>query len=145
MSTLFSPTKNQLRPRAFKDATLVKSSALPAAAANNSTAAIDLQQAAVGVNLDEIDVEVAVPATPALVNDKIITFTIQDSANGTDFDAVTGLTTLVVTGAGGVGAAAAVRTVKLPTGARRYLRANAAVETGGGSNIAVSYSISLLF
>jgi hypothetical protein len=144
MST-FTPTKDQARPRAFKDLQLIKSSALPAAAANNSTAAIDLQQAAAGVNLDKVDVEVAVPATPSLVDAKVITFTIQDSANGTDFAAVTGLATLVVTGAGGVGAAAATRTVKLPTGTRRYIRANAAVESGGGSNIAVSYSISLLF
>jgi hypothetical protein len=144
MST-FTPTKDQARPRAFKDLQLIKTSALPAAAANNSTAAIDLQQAAAGVNLDKVDVEVAVPATPSLVDAKIITFTIQDSANGTDFAAVTGLATLVVTGAGGVGAAAATRTVKLPTGTRRYIRANAAVESGGGSNIAVSYSISLLF
>jgi hypothetical protein len=144
MST-FTPTKDQARPRAFKDLQLIKTSALPAAAANNSTAAIDLQQAAAGVNLDKVDVEVAVPATPSLVDAKIITFTIQDSANGTDFAAVTGLSTLVVTGAGGVGAAAATRTVKLPTGTRRYIRANAAVESGGGSNIAVSYSISLLF
>jgi hypothetical protein len=144
MST-FTPTKDQARPRAFKDLQLIKTSALPAAAANNSTAAIDLQQAAAGVNLDKVDVEVAVPATPSLVDAKIITLTIQDSANGTDFAAVTGLATLVVTGAGGVGAAAATRTVKLPTGTRRYIRANAAVESGGGSNIAVSYSISLLF
>jgi hypothetical protein len=144
MST-FTPTKDQARPRAFKDLQLIKTSALPAAAANNSTAAIDLQQAAAGVNLDKVDVEVAVPATPSLVDAKIITFTIQDSANGTDFAAVAGLATLVVTGAGGVGAAAATRTVKLPTGTRRYIRANAAVESGGGSNIAVSYSISLLF
>jgi hypothetical protein len=144
MST-FTPTKDQARPRAFKDLQLIKTSALPAAAANNSTAAIDLQQAAAGVNLDKVDVEVAVPATPSLVDAKVITFTIQDSANGTDFAAVTGLATLVVTGAGGVGAAAATRTVKLPTGTRRYIRANAAVESGGGSNIAVSYSISLLF
>jgi hypothetical protein len=144
MST-FTPTKDQARPRAFKDLQLIKTSALPAAAANNSTAAIDLQQAAAGVNLDKVDVEVAVPATPSLVDAKVITFTIQDSANGTDFDAVTGLSTLVVTGAGGAGAAAATRTVKLPTGTRRYIRANAAVESGGGSNIAVSYSISLLF
>ena len=145
MSTLFSPTKDQARPRAFKDATLVKSSVLPAAAANNSTASIDLQQATVGVNLDEIDVEIAVAATPDLVNDKTLTLTIQDSADNSSFDTVTGLTTLVLTGAGGAGAAAGVRRVKLPTGARRYLRANAAVESGGGSNIAVSYSISLLF
>jgi hypothetical protein len=144
MST-FTPTKDQARPRAFKDLQLIKTSALPAAAANNSTAAIDLQQAAAGVNLDKVDVEVAVPAVPALANTKTLTLTIQDSANGTDFDAIPGLATLVLTGAGGVGAAAATRTVKLPTSARRYIRANAAVEADGGSNIAVSYSISLLF
>jgi len=141
----YSVTKTQPIPRAFKDLQLIETKALPAAAANNSTDAIDLQQTVVGVNLDAVDVQLSVPATPSLANATTITFTFQDSANGTDFDAIAGLATLVTTGAGGVGAAAVKRIVKLPPSTRQFLRVNAAVLTGAGDNTAVSYSLALLF
>jgi hypothetical protein len=141
----YSVTKTQPIPRAFKDLQLIETKALPAAAANNSTDAIDLQQTVVGVNLDDVDVELSVPATPALVDDKTITFTFQDSANGTNFDPIAGLATVVTTGAASAGAAAVKRIVKLPPSTRQYIRVNAAVLTAGGDNTAVSYSLALLF
>jgi hypothetical protein len=130
-------------PRALNDAELIKSKALPAAAASASTNSIDLGQ----LTQEETYFEVllTVPATPALVDTKTITFTFEDSANDSSFAAITGLSTLVTTGAGGAGAAATSRRVRLPATARRYIRATAAVETGGGSNIAVSFTLALVF
>ncbi|NDD52889.1 hypothetical protein EBZ39_03245 [bacterium] len=130
-------------PRSVKDAELIKVKALPAAAASNNTDSIDLGQ----LTQEEtyFEVELSVPATPALVDTKTITFTFQDSADNSSFAAITGLSTLVLTGAGGAGAAAATRRVRLPAAARRYLRVSAAVETGGGSNVAVSYTLALVF
>lgn len=129
--------------RTITDALLAKSQALPAANANNSTASIDLEQVnAFPVN-EKVDLEISVPATAALVETKDITFTVEDSADNSSFAAVPALATFVVTG-GASGGAASARVVKLPGSTRRYVRVNAAVETGGGNNTAVSYKMALL-
>lgn len=130
--------------RKIKDAALEETSALPAAAANNSTAAIDLGQVTAFPLNESIDVEMYCPATPALTDDDTITFTLQDSANGTDFAAIAGLSTVVTLGAGAAGAAAFSRIVKLPGTTRRYVRVNAAVLTGGGNNTGVTYGVRVL-
>lgn len=135
----------QTVPRAFKDAQLVRTKALPAAAAANFSDSIDLQVPNVGANLDNMEFVVSIPATPSLANTKTVTLTLKDSADDTTFAAIPGVNTLVVTGAGGVGAAAASVSVKLPPAARRYIRLDAAVEADGGSNIAVSYSLTPVF
>ncbi len=85
------------------------------------------------------------PATPSLVDAKTITYTFQDSADGVSYAAIADLPTVVSTGAGGAGAAAVERQFKIPTTARRYLAVNAAVLAAGGSNIAVSFKLSLVF
>jgi len=138
-------TKNQTQPRAFKDASVIVTKALPAADAANATDSIDLQVNTGGSNLDKVDFQITIPATPALVNAKTITFTLKDSADDTTFNAITGFSTIVLTGAGGVGAAAVSRIIKLPPSVRRYLRLDAAVEDGGGNNTGVSYTLSPLF
>ena len=140
-----STTKNQPQPRAFKDANVIVTKALPAAAAANETDSINLQVNAAGVNQDRIDWRISIPATPSLANTKTITLTLKDSADDSSFDAVPGIAPIVLTGAGGVGAAALSRIVKLPPSTRRYLRLDAAVEADGGNNTAVSYTLSALF
>ena len=130
-------------PRALKDAELIVTTALPAAAASNSSDSIDLGQTTQEETYNEV--LLSVPATPALVDDKTITFTFEDSADNSSFAAVTGLSTLVTTGAGGAGAAATSRRVRLPAGTRRYLRVTAAVLTAGGNNTGVSYTLALVF
>lgn len=128
--------------RTFQDALLKKSKALPAAAAANYTDSIDL-----GVtNLSEgqvIEAEIAIPATPSLVDDKTITLTLKDSADNETFAALDGVSTVVRTGAGGAGAAAKTLNVFLPRGTRRYVRLDAAVLAAGGDNTAISYSLAL--
>ena len=131
--------------RTITDGLLTKTQALPAANANNSTAAIDLEQKTLFPVNEEVDLQISVPATPDLANTTTITFTIQDSADGSSFAAVAGLGTLVVTGAtANPGGLATSRAVKLPGYTRRYVRVNAAVANGGGDNTAVSYTMRLL-
>jgi len=128
--------------RNLQDALLIKSSALPAANANNATASIDLT----ATTQDEtyFEVSLSVPATPNLADTKKITFTFEDSADNSSFAAIAPLATLVVTGTA-TGGAAAETIVRLPGVTRRYIRAKAAVENAGGTNTAVSYTLALIF
>ncbi len=128
--------------RNLQDALLIKSSALPAANASNNTASIDLT--ATVQEEAPYEVSLSVPATPNLADTKKITFTFEDSADNSSFAAIPALATLVVTGTA-TGGAAAERIVRLPPTTRRYIRAAAAVESAGGTNTAVSYTLGLIF
>jgi hypothetical protein len=126
--------------RTIKDAALIVTKALPAAAASASSDSILL-----GTSIVEgQQVLLTVPATPALVDDKTITYTFEDSANDASFTAIPQLATKVSTGAGGVGAAAVEHRVCLPPTTRKYLRVTAAVLTAGGNNTGVSFTLTLL-
>lgn len=127
----------------LKDAELVRSKALPAAGASASTASIDLLATTQAEN--HFEVEVAVPALPSLVADKSVTITLEDSADDSTFAAISGLAPLKVTGGTSGGSAAASQRVRVPSAARRYLRATAAVEAAGGNNTAVSFTVGLIF
>jgi hypothetical protein len=130
--------------RRLLDQSLVKSIALPAAAAANNTASVNLGSKTLGPVADFVELEIFIGATAALVDTKTITLTVKDSADDSSFAAVPSLATLVQTGAGGAGAAAATRRVRLPGSTRQFLRVDAAVESGGGSNVAVSYGFRVL-
>lgn len=129
--------------RALKDAELIRTVALPAAGANASTTAIDLGH--LPPNEFRFEIELSLPALPALANTKKAIVTLEDSADGTTFAAVPGFATLEVTGAGGTGAAAASRRVRPPADLRRYLRATVAVQADGGDNTARSFTLALVF
>lgn len=130
--------------RRLADASNTKVKALPAAAAANASASIDLGSTVLGPIADEIEVLVEIEATPALVDDKTITLTLKDSADDSTFAAIPGIATLVTTGAASAGAAATSRRYKLPPGTRRYLRLDAAVLTAGGDNTAKNYTLKVL-
>jgi len=127
--------------RILKDAELIVTKALPAAGASNVSATITLGK---GVP-EELQVELSVPALPSLADTKTATFTFQDSADDSSFTAIPELATLVLTGTGGTGAAAATRTVSLPPSVREYLNVACAVAGSGGDNTAKSYTVSLKF
>lgn len=129
--------------RAIKDTRLQVVKALPAAAANNDSDSIDLGQV-LGGNIEGIELEISVPALPDLVEAKTVTITIQDSADDSSFATLAGLSTLVITGGTGGGAAATSRVVRLPRITRRYVRFNSAVLTAGGDNTGVSVTASVL-
>lgn len=126
--------------RILKDAELFKEKALPAAAGTASTDSIE-----VGTGVPEtIQVRVAVEAVPSLVDAKKITTTIEHSNDNSSFAAIPELATLVQTGAGGAGAAAVERIVYLPPSVKKYIRATAVVESGGGDNTAKKVSIEII-
>lgn len=130
--------------RLITDADLIKTKALPAADAANAADSIDLGGAGVAV-LENIELKVDLPILPALVDDKTVTLTVEDSADDSSFTAIAGLATLVATGTETPGTAAALsRTYKLPSSTRRYVRVAAAVLVGGGDNTGVSYTYSIL-
>ena len=118
---------------------LQKSIALPAAAATAVTASINFESTTLGPAADDIEATISIDATPSLVDDKTIILTVEDSADNSTFAAVAGIGTLTVTGASSAGAAAASQRFKFPPATRQYVRASAAVLTGGGSNIAKSF------
>jgi uncharacterized SAM-dependent methyltransferase len=114
----------------------IKTVALPAAGASASTAPLDFGTALPGPQGKGFDLVVEVPALPSLANTKTATTILQDSANGTDYATIPGTGSLVQTGAGGVGAAAASLRLHLPPRTRRYVRATITVEADGGNNTA---------
>jgi hypothetical protein len=130
-----------------KDATFSQSKALPAAGASASTTAIDLgAQSGKQDFIPEMEFEVAVPATPNLVQDKTIIIDIQtdnDSAFGSPKTIIDNIIT-VTGGAGGGGAAASER-FRLPTSVERYIRATATVLASGGDNTGVSFTLKPCF
>lgn len=130
--------------RSLKDAKLRAVTALPAAAANNSSASIDLGPKPYPT-IETIQARIGIPATTTLVDDKDITFKIQDSADNSTFADVAALAPFIVGGKTGNGSDAAERVVSLPPSVRRYVRVNAAVEASGGNNTPTSYTFELVF
>ena len=122
----------------IRDTNLVKTKALPAAAATNYSDPLDLLDSAPGIKMRNAQIEVALPATPSLVDAKTVTLTLQDSADNSSFTDIPTLGSIVVTGASGAGAAAVTRLFKLPETIRRYVRLKQAVLTAGGDNTAIS-------
>jgi hypothetical protein len=88
-----------------------------------NTAAFDLEQA-VGGDIERVVFELAGPAltTAQLADTKIVTYTLQDSADGTTFAAVDPAITTTQTGAGAAGAAAKTDRFRVPANTRRYVR-----------------------
>jgi len=128
-----------------KDAALIVAIALPAAGATANSTAIDLGSSQPGQLVNDFDVLIEVPAVPNLVDAKTITLNLQDSDDNVTFADIPEVADLVMTGAGGVGAAAASQRVKLPISVRRYLRLSPTVLAAGGDSTAVSATLSLVF
>ena len=130
--------------RTITDADLTVTTALPAADANVDSASLDFSAASTAA-LESVELEISIPATPDLVEDKDITLTIQDSADDSTFAAVEELEALVVTGAAAAaGGAATTRKYRLPSSAKRFINVNAAVEADGADNTGVSFTWRIL-
>lgn len=129
----------------MKDALLISTLAYPAAGANGDCTSFDLgaRTSPRGVFPGAPCLEIAYPLTTTLVDGKIITFTVQDSADNTTF--VTTKQTATVTGATGNGNAAGTVRVRLAPSVRRYVNVNASVPADAGNNTAKSFTVSLVF
>lgn len=126
-----------------QDQNYVSTVTLLAAGAN--TASFDLEQA-VGGDIEQVVFELAGPAltTAQLTDGKIVTYTLQDSADGSSFAAVDPAITTTQTGAGGAGAAAKTVRFRVPANTRRYVRiAQTATATPG--TLAAAMVAKLLF
>jgi hypothetical protein len=130
--------------RTIRDANLIKTKALPAAAATAYTASIDFVATTLYPTNELVQANVSIPATAALVEAKTITLGFQDSADDSSFANIAGTGTLVITGGTGGAGGAGNMTINLPPATRRYVRAYATVLTGGGDNTAVSFTFELL-
>jgi len=130
--------------RLIRDALLVVTRTLPAANANNNSTSIDLGDVTSILHGQNHELSLEMPALPSLANATTATVTVQDSADDSDFAAIPSLATLVVTGGGGVGSAAATRVVRLPSTVRRYIRVNVAVANSGGDNTARTFTFRIL-
>lgn len=128
----------------MKDALLIKTKAFPAAAATNNSDTLDLgaSSAVGGIKPGSLEVQISWPALAALADTKNVVFTVQDSADDSSYAAI-GLA-YTITGAGGAGVAAGSVTLRLPPSTRRYLRVYAALDSGGGTITASSYTVSLI-
>lgn len=130
--------------RTIRDASLVVTKALPAAAASNNSDSIDLESIGSSV-LESIELEIVIPATPSLVEAKTVIVHLEDSADDSTFADIDELGSITVTGAAAAaGGAAVTKKFRLPSTTRRYVRFSSAVLTGGGDNTGVSVTMSIL-
>ena len=127
--------------RSLEDANLTVALALPAAAANATTAFLNL---GAGRKAEGVILEVDVPALPNLVDAKTVTLSVLDSADGAASAAVATLKAQILTGAGGAGSAAARLRFTLPEDVRQYVAVNAAVLAAGGDNTGSSITVKVL-
>lgn len=133
------------QPNNVRDYNLQNLTALPAAGATANSASIDLGSPNPGP-LGELglELEVNIPATPALADTKTLTVTVQDSADNTNFSAVPLLGVQTLTGASGAGAGAANYRFPLPKTIRRFVRASFTIAAAGGNSTGVSARTALI-
>jgi hypothetical protein len=138
MSAVVAPTIRRLT-----DVNLQVSHVLPAAAANVSSAGIDLGSVTLGPAADDLEGVISVDATPSLADAKTILAVVQDSADNVTFAPLAGVGILTQTGAGGIGSIAGSLRFKFPPATRRYVNVNAAVLAAGGDNTAASFNLKI--
>jgi len=110
----------------LKDAALEVTKALPNGAASVNSAGIDLGLATEGQHLSECELVIEAPAlaTADLPDTKTMTYKVEHSADNSSY-ADLFLSVIVQTGAGGAGAVAATKRLRLPVDVRRYVRVTA--------------------
>lgn len=91
------------------------------AQAGAETASFDLEQA-VGGDIERVVFELAAPAAAGITNAKVVTYALQDSADGTTFAAVDPAISTTQTAADGAGIAAKTVRFRVPANTRRYVR-----------------------
>jgi len=125
--------------RNIRDAQKEVAVALAQAGAN--TGAIDLEQT-IGGNIEGIVGQIDIPAVAGISDTKVLTFALQDSADGSNWAAVDPAVSTTVTGAGGTGTPAKDCRFRFPPGTRRYVRiAQTASATSGTFTGSVSFRL----
>lgn len=131
-------------PFNVKDAELTKSFALPNGAATTNSAGIDLANSTKGDFVADGELVVNAPActTGQLGDTQTLTYSVRhDDAADFSTDAELMPAVIVQTGAGGAGAAAAEKRLRLPTNVKRYVRVRC-VKTGASNASTASCEMS---
>jgi len=108
-----------------------------------NTASFDLEQA-VGGDIERVVFELAAPAAAGITDAKVVTYALQDSADGTNFAAVDPTISTTQTAAGGAGIAAKTVRFRVPANTRRYVRI-AQTMTSSAGTVTGSMVAKLLF
>lgn len=97
-----------------------------------NTASFDLEQA-VGGDIEKVVFSLSAP-TAALISDaKVVTYALQDSADGSSWAAVDPAISTTQTGSGGAGIAAKEVRFRLPANTRRYVRIAQTMTSSAGT------------
>lgn len=96
-------------------------SSVAIAQAGANTASFDLEQA-VGGDIEKVVFELAAPAAAGITDAKVVTYALQDSADGSSWAAVDPAISTTQTAAGGAGIAAKTIRFRVPANTRRYVR-----------------------
>lgn len=130
--------------RRLRDELLKLTRTIAAAGAANASASLDLGAAGPAA-LEQVELEIAVPALPALVEtDKFLTVTVEDSADNSSFAVIAQLEPVVIAGVVTTGAAALTRKFRLPSSTRRYVRITTGITAAGGDSTGVTVAATLL-
>lgn len=127
--------------RNVKDAKFIATKANASGGANSDS--FDLGQV-LGGNVEDVQVELAMPAEAGLSDTKVLTYTLKDSEDNSTFAALDPAIASTQTGAGGVGCAAKTVNFRLPPGCRRYIRVEQTASATPGT-LAGSFTVSLKF
>lgn len=131
---------NNFNERNLADAASQVTRALPAAAANVTSSGIYL--GGDGPHKERLKVRVELPANTVLVATKLLTITLQDSADNSSFAAAAPAQSFVITGNTGFPAQDVYFDIN--NSIRDYVAVNFAVETGGGNNTTTTATISVV-
>ena len=116
--------------RNLQDANYVSTVAIAQAGAN--TAAFDLEQA-IGGDIEKVVFELSAPAAAGITDAKVVTYALQDSADGSSWAAVDPSITTTQTAAGGAGITAKSIRFRLPVNTRRYVRIAQTMTSSAGT------------
>lgn len=105
--------------RNLQDLNYTSTVAIAQAGAN--TASFDLEQIT-GGDIEEVVFELAAPTAAGISDTKVVTYTLQDSADGSSFAAVDPGISTTQTASGGAGITAKTVRFRLPANTRRYVR-----------------------
>lgn len=131
--------------RRLQDGTLEITTAFPAAGANATTESFDLGQTSAAA-LENIAVELDIPAVAAVADNKSVTFTLYESDDNSTFAAIDPLISTTITGeATNKGSPAKRLSFRLPAKCKRYIAVNVNVPADAGTLTASSFSFRLLF
>ena len=122
---------------------MLQTLAMPAAGANNITTAFDI--GAGPWHPEEIEIEIAVPALPALVSTTdSITITLYSAPDNVTFTAASPAVQLVIAGVATTGPAAQTVTIRPHIGIQRYVAFKQVATSGAGNNTGVTVSYQIL-